>query len=98
MTTAKDIMKQIKDNDVKFVDLRFTDPKGKRDANPRWSPDGKTILIESNRSGSSQLWTVTADGKWEAKHEGKTFLEGTVKLDPSKKPKAADWTITTGRR
>ena len=39
--------------------------------------------------------TVTADGKWEAKHEGKTFLEGTVKLDPSKKPKAADWTITT---
>ena len=29
MTTAKDIMKQIKDNDVKFVDLRFTDPKGK---------------------------------------------------------------------
>ena len=29
MTTAKDVMKQIKDNDVKFVDLRFTDPKGK---------------------------------------------------------------------
>jgi uncharacterized protein (TIGR03067 family) len=39
--------------------------------------------------------TVTAEGKWAAKHEGKTFLEGTVKLDPSKKPKAADWTITT---
>ena len=29
MTTASDIMKQISDNDVKFVDLRFTDPKGK---------------------------------------------------------------------
>ena len=29
MTTASDIMKQIKDNDVKFVDLRFTDPRGK---------------------------------------------------------------------
>ena len=29
MTTAKEILKQIKDNDVKFVDLRFTDPKGK---------------------------------------------------------------------
>ena len=29
MTTAKDIMKQIKDNEMKFVDLRFTDPKGK---------------------------------------------------------------------
>jgi glutamine synthetase len=29
MSTANEIMKQIKDNDVKFVDLRFTDPKGK---------------------------------------------------------------------
>ena len=29
MTTAADIMKQIRDNDVKFVDLRFTDPRGK---------------------------------------------------------------------
>lgn len=39
--------------------------------------------------------TVAPDGKWEVKHEGTTFLAGTVKLDPSKKPKAADWTITT---
>jgi glutamine synthetase len=29
MTTAKDILKQIKDEDIKFVDLRFTDPRGK---------------------------------------------------------------------
>ncbi len=29
MTSASDILKQIKDNDVKFVDLRFTDPRGK---------------------------------------------------------------------
>ncbi|WP_181702948.1 type I glutamate--ammonia ligase [Chthonobacter albigriseus] len=29
MTTAADILKRIKDNDVKFVDLRFTDPRGK---------------------------------------------------------------------
>ncbi len=29
MTTASDILKQIKDEDIKFVDLRFTDPKGK---------------------------------------------------------------------
>ena len=39
--------------------------------------------------------TITAEGKWEVKHEGKVFLEGTVKIDPSKKPKAADWKITT---
>jgi glutamine synthetase len=29
MKTAKDILKAIKDNDVKYVDLRFTDPRGK---------------------------------------------------------------------
>lgn len=39
--------------------------------------------------------TIAPDGKWEVKQDGKTFLEGTVRLDPSKQPKAADWTITT---
>ena len=29
MKTAKDVLKSIKDNDVKYVDLRFTDPRGK---------------------------------------------------------------------
>ena len=29
MASAKDILKQIKENDVEWVDLRFTDPKGK---------------------------------------------------------------------
>jgi hypothetical protein len=50
-------------------------------------------VLEAGRPGVSL--TDTADGKWEAKHEGKVFLEGTVKLDPLKKPKAADWIITT---
>ena len=29
MTTAKDVLKSIKDKEVKYVDLRFTDPRGK---------------------------------------------------------------------
>ena len=29
MKTAKDVLKVIKDNDVKYVDFRFTDPRGK---------------------------------------------------------------------
>ena len=29
MTTAKNVMKMIKDNGVKYVDFRFTDPRGK---------------------------------------------------------------------
>ncbi|HYH68396.1 MAG TPA: S9 family peptidase [Urbifossiella sp.] len=48
--------------DGKTPPKQLTDPKGKRDAAPRWSPDGKTILFESTRSGSSQLWTVPAAG------------------------------------
>ena len=29
MTTAKDVLEMIKEKDVKFVDFRFTDPRGK---------------------------------------------------------------------
>ena len=29
MTTAADILKRIKDEDIKFLDVRFSDPKGK---------------------------------------------------------------------
>lgn len=49
--------------DGKGEPKQLTDPKGKRDANPRWSPDGERILFESNRSGSNQLWVLTRDGE-----------------------------------
>jgi dipeptidyl aminopeptidase/acylaminoacyl peptidase len=35
----------------------------KKDAHPRWSPDGKRILFESNRSGGeNQLWVIDLAG------------------------------------
>jgi dipeptidyl aminopeptidase/acylaminoacyl peptidase len=34
----------------------------KSDTHPRWSPDGKSILFESTRSGSSQLWIIDVAG------------------------------------
>lgn len=49
--------------DGKSEPKQVTDPKGKRDSNPRWSPDGEKIIFESNRSGSNQLWVLTPDGE-----------------------------------
>jgi dipeptidyl aminopeptidase/acylaminoacyl peptidase len=34
----------------------------KSDRHPRWSPDGTSILFESTRSGTGQLWLVDAAG------------------------------------
>ncbi|MCP5111787.1 MAG: translocation protein TolB [bacterium] len=33
-----------------------------RNENPAWAPDGRHIVFSSNRSGSTQLWTMLADG------------------------------------
>jgi Tol biopolymer transport system component len=33
------------------------------DGQPRYSPDGKTILFVSDRNGSENLWLIDADGK-----------------------------------
>jgi dipeptidyl aminopeptidase/acylaminoacyl peptidase len=34
----------------------------KSDRHPRWSPDGKQIVFESNRGGESQLWVIDMAG------------------------------------
>src|SRR5262249_14647084 len=34
----------------------------KKDRHPRWHPEGKQILFESNRSGDFQLWVIDLDG------------------------------------
>lgn len=40
---------------------QLTDGK-KSDRHPRWSPDGQSILFESARSGSNQLYIIGANG------------------------------------
>jgi uncharacterized protein (TIGR03067 family) len=39
--------------------------------------------------------TVVIDekGNWEARKDGTVFLKGSVKFDPSKSPRAADWSV-----
>lgn len=34
----------------------------KKDAHPRFSPDGRRVLFQSNRSGKQQLWLIDVDG------------------------------------
>ena len=48
--------------DGKGEPRRLTNAVGKKDSHPRWSPDGKRILFESNRSGDGQLWLIDVDG------------------------------------
>ncbi|HBI42278.1 MAG TPA: S9 family peptidase [Planctomycetales bacterium] len=48
--------------DGKGEPRRLTNAVGKKDSHPRWSPDGKQILFESNRSGDGQLWLIDVDG------------------------------------
>ena len=49
-------------------------------AKPADEVKGRTVVID-------------AAGKWEAFHDGTSILKGTFKLDPTKKPKASDWTF-----
>jgi dipeptidyl aminopeptidase/acylaminoacyl peptidase len=39
----------------------LTNPE-KHDRHPRWSPDGRQILFESDRSGENQLWIINLSG------------------------------------
>src|SRR5262245_38493764 len=48
--------------DGKGEPRQLTNAPGKKDRHPRWSPDGKSILFESNRSGTNQLWIIGLDG------------------------------------
>ena len=36
-----------------------------------------------------------ADGNWRAENDGKVIFKGTSVIDPSKKPKAIDYTLTS---
>jgi dipeptidyl aminopeptidase/acylaminoacyl peptidase len=55
------------DSDIWLVSLAGGDPRPltaspKHDRHPRWSPDGKWIVFESNRGGAFQLYLIAADG------------------------------------
>ena len=64
MTTAKDVMKMIKDNDVKYVDFRFTDPRGK------WQHVTFDVsMIEEDTFAEGQMFDGSSIAGWKAIHE-----------------------------
>jgi uncharacterized protein (TIGR03067 family) len=52
--------------------------------------DGKEMTADELK-GTTVV--IEASGKWEAFKDGTSLVKGTGKLDPTKKPKAADWVI-----
>ena len=60
MKTAKDVLKAIKDNDVKYVDLRFTDPRGK------WQhvTFDQSLIDEDAFTDGLMSWRIFPSGEW----------------------------------
>jgi dipeptidyl aminopeptidase/acylaminoacyl peptidase len=48
--------------DVDGTNLRQLTNNPANDAQPRWSPDGKSLFFISSRSGSQQVWRISLDG------------------------------------
>ncbi len=80
MTTAKDVMKMIKDNDVKYVDFRFTDPRGK------WQHVTFDVsMIEEDTFAEGQMFDGSSIAGWKAINESDMTLmpdPTTACIDP----------------
>ena len=73
MTTAKEVLKSIKDNDVKYVDLRFTDPRGK------WQHVTFDIsMIDEEIFAEGTMFDGSSIAGWKAINES----DMTLMLDP----------------
>ena len=69
MTTAKNVMKMIKDNDVKYVDFRFTDPRGK------WQHVTFDVtMIEEDTFAEGQMFDGSSIAGWKAINESDMCL------------------------
>src|SRR5499427_7347107 len=69
MTTAKDVLDLIKDNDVKYADFRFTDPRGK------WQHVTFDIsIIEEDTFSEGQMFDGSSIAGWKAIHESDMCL------------------------
>src|SRR6476469_9175048 len=80
MTTAKDVLKMIKDHDVRYVDFRFTDPRGK------WQHvTFDNSMIEEDTCAEGIMFDGSSIAGWKAINESDMTLmpdASTAVLDP----------------
>ena len=80
MKTAKDVLKAIKDNDVKYVDLRFTDPRGK------WQHVTFDVgLVDEDAMADGLMFDGSSIAGWKAINESDMCLmpdPATACIDP----------------
>jgi uncharacterized protein (TIGR03067 family) len=59
-----------------------------------------SLEVDGNKSPEDDAGKITvvneADGKWAIEVEGKVIARGTSEIDPTKKPRAVDLTVTEG--
>jgi glutamine synthetase len=69
MKSAKDVLKAIKDNDVKYVDFRFTDPRGK------WQHVTFDItMIDEDMFAEGTMFDGSSIAGWKAINESDMLL------------------------
>ncbi|MGO9673887.1 MAG: glutamine synthetase beta-grasp domain-containing protein, partial [Methylocella sp.] len=78
--TAHDVLKEIKDNDIKYVDFRFTDPRGK------WQHVTFDItLIDEEMFAEGTMFDGSSIAGWKAINESDMLLmpdPSTATMDP----------------
>src|ERR1041384_7802571 len=80
MKTAKDVLKSMKDNDVKYVDLRFTDPRGKGQ-----NVTFDAVMFEEDPFAEGLSFDGSSIAGWKAIHESDMCLMPdpvTATIDP----------------
>ena len=96
MTTAKEVMKMIKDNDVKYVDFRFTDPRGK------WQHVTFDVtMIEEDTFAEGQMFDGSSIAGWKAINESDMNLmpdPATACIDPFFAETTCRWFATFSSR
>ena len=80
MKTAKDVLKAIKDNDVKYVDFRFTDPRGK------WQHVTFDVsMVDEDIFAEGTMFDGSSIAGWKAINESDMTLmpdPSTAQMDP----------------